>query len=403
MSGMRPFSSLITVEEAISMIMEATVTVGEGETVALAEASGRVLSRDVVAKINVPGFRRSAMDGYAVIASETLGATRQAPSELQLAGRIYAGQRPDVTVTAGKCVQIATGAPMPEGADAVVIVEETSTSEDIIKIFKPVYSGANVSAADSDIAAGDLVLASGTLLNPAGVGALAALGFTHVEVLRRPRVMIFPTGEEIISPGGNPGVGQVFDINSYTLASLLREAGADVEIMPISGDTRDDLKAAMYSAKNADYAIFSGGSSVGERDYLASVISGSGEVIFHGIALKPGKPTVFGRVGGTLVFGMPGYPTSCLTNAYKLLLPSIAKKAGRRHIQSSGEHELGERVVSTIGRHHLYTVRLADGKAHPAFKESGAITSMSHASGWIEIPQNTEFLEKGTKVTVNYF
>ncbi len=408
---MKPFKDLITYARAMEMIMNQTMEIKGVERIDIEDGNGRILSSHVIAGDDVPGFFRAAMDGYAVMASDTLGASRTSPLPLKLAGKIFAGQKPDVILEAGNCIQIATGAPMPEGADAVVMVEETSLDPPLVKIFKPVYAGANVSAPDSDIKKGQEILKAGTELNPPKIGVMAALGLREVEVFSRPRVSIFPTGEELVTPGGELDTGRIFDINSYTLASLLSANGADITIHELTGDSEEELKACLDKARSSDHAIFSGGSSVGERDLLAKVLAEEGEVIFHGIALKPGKPTIFGKVGSTLVFGMPGYPTSCLTNAYSLLVPSIRKMARLPSGQRSERAVLGERIVSTIGRHHLYTVKLErrneDGRecniAHPVFKESGAITSMSEASGWIEIPQNTEFLEKGTEVVVRLF
>ncbi len=447
MSRMKPFRDLITYEEAKKIILENTVRMERTEVVPLQQAHGRVLAASVTAGMNIPGFRRAAMDGYAVRAQDTYGAARTSPKHLEMIGSIYTGDKPDGIVQVNQCVQIATGAPMPDGADAVVMVEETSVGRPVsksesglerasdraseitsggaseitsgeasetgsggaseswseINIYKPVYPGANVSAPNADISQGDEVLNKGTLVSPPGIGVLAALGYKEVEVYARPRVSIFPTGEEIVTPGKDLDFGKVYDINSYTLASLLDSNGAAVEINPISGDSMDDLEECFALASASDYAIFSGGSSVGERDLLVNVLEKMGEVLFHGIALKPGKPTLFGRVNDTLVFGMPGYPTSCLTNAYVLLAPSVRKMAGLPSAYRTSEAVLAQRIVSTIGRHHLYPVRLEEGNVYPVFKESGAITSMSHASGWIEIPHNTEFLEEGTKVAVHHF
>lgn len=405
---MRPFQDLITFEEARSRILENTPLMERSETANLREVHGRVLANDLEADKDIPGFQRAAMDGYAVRAEDTYGASRLSPQTLEAIGTIFTGQRPEKVVDKGECIQIATGAPMPDGADAVVMVEETSTQESgnenaKISIFKPVYPGANVSTANADISKGDEVLQTGSEMTPSKIGVLAALGIPEVQVYSKPRVAIFPTGEEIIEPGKDLEFGKVHDINSYTLASLLTSSGAEVDIHPIAGDTMEDLEECIRHASDSDYAIFSGGSSVGERDLLVHVLQKMGEVIFHGIALKPGKPTLFGKVGTTLVFGMPGYPTSCLTNAYVLLLPSIRKMARLSMNTRTEEVVLAQRVVSTIGRHHLYPVRVQHGKAYPVFKESGAITSMSQASGWIEIPHNTEFLEEGTRVKVHYF
>jgi molybdenum cofactor synthesis domain-containing protein len=373
------------------------------EEVPLNEWTGRVIAVDVKAPISVPGFKRAAVDGYAGLAENTFDAARSAPKQLKLVDKVFAGHKPKTSVSTGKCIQIATGAPMPDGADAVVMVEETSLEGDTVDVFKPVYPGANVSAPDSDISQGAAILTTGALLTPPRVGVLAALGFETITVYAKPRVMVFPTGEEVVPPGTELEYGKVYDINSFTLASLFSASGAEVKKGPIAGDSKEELVAYLEQAKGYDYAVFSGGSSVGERDLLHDMVTETGELLFHGIALKPGKPTLCGLVGETLVFGMPGYPTSCLTNAYVMLAPSIRKMAHLPLEQKQEEVELTTNIVSTIGRHQIYTVTVKDGKAHPAFKESGAITSMSLASGYIEISANTEFVEEGASVIVYYF
>ncbi|OYT62678.1 molybdenum cofactor biosynthesis protein [Thermoplasmatales archaeon ex4484_30] len=403
MSAMKPFKNLIDFEKAKKIIMENTKEMERKERINILDAEGRVLAASIKAGIDVPGFRRAAMDGYAVIAEDTFGASRINPKRLRLIGKVFAGKRADVRVKKGTCIQISTGAPMPEGADAVVIVEETSKEGNNVNIYKPVYPDANVSAPDSDIRQGDEILAECTILTPPKIGVLAALGLDEVEVYSRPKVKIYPTGDEIVPPGKGLEYGKIYDINSYTLATLLKSMGADVYVNDITGDTKEELESCIDEAMDSDYAIFSGGSSVGERDLLAEIIAKKGELLFHGIAVKPGKPTIFGLVDSTMVFGMPGYPTSCLTNAYVLLVPSIRKMARLPLNVKREEVVLSHDIVSTVGRYQIYTVRVAEGVAYPAFKESGAITSMSMASGYIEIPANTEFIEKGSKVVVNYF
>jgi molybdenum cofactor synthesis domain-containing protein len=403
MKEMKPFRELIDFETAKRIVMDNTRVMEKTEKVALRESAGRVLAVSLRAKIDVPGFRRGAMDGYAVIAEDTFGTTRTAPGHLRLMGKIFAGMKPDFRVESGNCAQISTGAPMPDGADAVVMVEETSLAGDTVSIYKPVYPGAHVSKKDSDISLGTEILTVGTLITPPITGVLAALGMDTVEVYSRPKVIIFPTGDEIVSPGDELDYGKVYDINSFTMANLLGEAGAELTVSGITGDSMDELKDCMDRCAGYDYALFSGGSSVGEKDLLHDVLSGKGEVIFHGIALKPGKPTLCGRIGETLVFGMPGYPTSCLSNSYVILLPSVRKMARLPWKVRQEEMILARKVVSTIGRHQLFSVKVEDGVAHPAFKESGAITSMSLASGYVELPANVEYVEEGSTVVVNYY
>ena len=399
---MMPFRELIDFERAKKIIMEKTWETERVEEVSITQACGRVLAESVKAELDIPGFARASMDGYAVIASDTFGASMKKPIKLRLIGKVFAGDAARKEVKRGTCLQIATGAPLPEGSDAVVMVENAMAEGNEVKIFKPVYPGANVSPENEDVSKGDEVLKKGDVLNPPKIGVLAALGRKKVRVYEKPEVHIYPTGKEVMPLGEKIEYGKIYDINSYTLAALLEKEGATVNIHPVVDDDKMAIEKCLEE-RQGDYIIFSGGSSVGERDMMADVIKSQGELFFHGIALKPGKPTIFGRVENTLIFGMPGYPTSCLTNAYVLLLPSIKKMARLPLNIKRGVAILAERIVSTIGRHQIYPVKVKEGRAYPVFKESGAITSLSEASGYIEIPANVEYLERDSKVLVNYF
>ncbi len=402
---MRPFQSTISLEEAFAIIDAAVTPLARVERVALPEAHGRVLAQAVVATHDVPPFARGAMDGYAVRAGDTTGASRTSPATLRCVEQIYTGQMPSRTLEAGLCAEIATGAPMPAGADAVVMVEETaSAGPDLVQVFTAVTPGQNVGRRGQDIVQGHQVLQPGQLLNASRVGALAALGVDVVDVYARPRVAILSTGNEIVAPGQPLAPGQIHDINSFTLSAVVAEHGGTPVMHRTAVDTIEDLSRAVDACLDDDLLVFSGGSSVGTRDLILDVIRDKGEVLFHGIAVKPGKPTAFGRIGGKLVFGMPGYPTSCLSNAYILLAPVLRRIAGLpdRAVQAV-RMPLGARVVSAHGRHQFYTVRVVDGVAMPAFKASGDITSMSQADGYIEIDARTDVVDAGALVDVKFF
>jgi molybdopterin molybdotransferase len=400
----RPLRETMPLDAARRLLFEAAVPIERRERVAIRDATNRVLSEPVTSRVDVPPFDRAAMDGYAVIAADTFGASAQEPKRLRCVGQVFTGQAANVTVTPGTCVEIATGATLPAGADAVVIVEETDRTGADVAIHSPVYPKQHIGRRAADIAAGQAVLEPGRLLNPSRIGALAAMGIGEVEVYARPRVAILSTGNEIVDPGEPLGAGQIYDINRFTLASIIGLHGGVPIVYPTVPDHLAALTQALDSARGEDIVVFSGGSSVGERDLIQDVIASRGEMIFHGIAVKPGKPTAFGRVGSTLVFGMPGYPTSCLSNAYILLVPLL------RRIARLPDNEprlvraaLARRVVSTTGRHQFYPVRLEGGTAVPAFKASGDITSMSHADGYIEIPAHTDIVEAGELVDVKLF
>ena len=405
MTTMRPIRHTIPVEDALALLLKAAVPIERTEPVPIREALNRVLASDVVSACDVPPFARAAMDGYAVIAEDTFGAGRYDARVLRCIETVYTGQVPSHPLARGECIEIATGAPMPEGADAVVMVEETEKVDGgIVRIFTPVYPRQHVGQRAADIAAGQPLLARGTLLNPSRIGALAATGVREVDVFARPRVAIMSTGNEIIEPGQPLGPGQIYDINQFTLSSVTAAHGG----VPVTGSTAPDsvpdLTRAIRQAAAEDVVVFSGGSSVGERDLLLDALQGAGEVLFHGVAVKPGKPMVFGTVGSVPVLGMPGYPTSCLSNAYLFLVPLLRGIARLpEHRPLSVHLPLSGRIVSTTGRHQFYTVRIVDGAATPAFKASGDITSMAHADGYIEIPAQTDIVEAGQIVEVKLF
>jgi molybdopterin molybdotransferase len=402
---MRPIRETIPLDEARQLIDEAITPITRAERVHLLHASLRVLARDVTSDRDVPPFSRAGMDGFAVVAEDTFGASRYEPKTLRVIEKIYTGEVPTHAVTTGQASEIATGAPMPAGADAVVMVEETERgSDDEVRIFTPVYPRQNVGRQGADIVQGQTVLRAGDVLNPSRIGALAALGQTDVEVYQTPSVAILSTGNEIVEPGAPLKPGQIYDINRFTLSTIIAEHGGSPVAYQTAQDTLDDLERAIDRCLNEDVMVFSGGSSVGERDLILDVIGRRGEIVFHGIAVKPGKPTVFGVIAGKPVFGMPGYPTSCLSNAYMLLVPALRRMAHLppHHLRTTTV-PVAQRVVSTTGRHQFYTVRVIDGVAHPAFKASGDITSMSQADGYIEIPAQTDIVEKGEVVEVKLF
>jgi molybdopterin molybdotransferase len=402
---MRPIKETISLEEARAIVREAVGPITRTERIALAQADGRVVASSIVADRDVPPFSRAAMDGYAVAAADTFGASQYDPRLLRCTDTVYTGQVPAVRVNPGECVEISTGAPIPEGADAVVMVEETERADErTVRVFSPVYPRQNVGRQGADIRAGQTLIEAGVVLNPSRIGAVAAVGTTEVEAYARPRVAILSTGNEIVDPGQPLGPGQIYDINKYTLSAIIAEHGGVPVPYATVADTIDQLAAALDACRAEDLVIFSGGSSVGERDLTLDLVRSKGEVLFHGIAVKPGKPTLFGLIDGKPVFGMPGYPTSCLSNGYMLLVPLLRRlarlpPAAFRTVTAP----VGQRIVSTTGRHQFYTVRLVDGVAMPAFKASGDITSMSQADGYIEIPAQTDIVEKGEMVEVVLF
>ena len=400
MKEMEPFKLLVSHEEAEKLIQSNTSPINRTEDISIQDAVGRVIAEDILADRFVPPFDRSAMDGYAVIAEDTFKASEEEVL-LTMDGVIHAGEVSEETIIKGHCLQIATGSPIPPGADAVVMVEFTEQQDNRILITKPVYPGANVSKRGEDISEGDIVLNKGSVLTPSKIGTLTALGKTQVEVYQKPLVSVIATGTEIVPPGEPLQPGQIYDVNSYTLEAVLKKNGASVIRHPIITDDADLLAQELKKALESDMIIFSGGSSVGEKDLLANILEEMGEILFHGVQIKPGKPTLFGMVKGKPVFGMPGHPTSCLSNAYIFLIPTIRKMAHLpMNIARTVKAKMGKRIVSSSGRKQFLTVRLEDNIAYPVFKHSGAITSMAQADGYIMLPVNLDVIEEGEEAEV---
>jgi molybdenum cofactor synthesis domain-containing protein len=400
---MKPFGKLMTRLEAVRIINENVKRITCVEDVPIEEAAGRVLAEGVVAGFNVPPFNRSSMDGYAIKARDTREASSK-PVTLKLIGARHAGEVFDGVIGDGECIEIATGAPVPKGADAVVMVEYTKLAGDGVEIKREARVGDNIALEGEDIKKGETVVKAGEFLTPGRLGAVAALGFSRVKAYARPRVAIYSTGNEVVPQGKTLKPGQVYDINSYTLSAVVTANGC----LPVRrGLVRDDPEAiadAVRDAAKHDVAVFSGGSSVGVRDLFASVIEDLGRVHFHGLRVKPGKPTLFGEVGGTPVFGMPGYSTSCLNNAYVFLVPALRRMAGLPPAEvRSVVAKLSRSIKAEGEREQFYSVHVEGGEAVPVFKQSGDITSMAYANGYIIISIGTKLLDKGAEVIVYFF
>jgi molybdenum cofactor synthesis domain-containing protein len=401
---MRPFGSLISYQEAKEIIDRHIHPLTRTEPVLLNEAVNRILAEDCVAKMDVPPFNRAAMDGYAVKAKDTFGAGQFKPKVFKIIGEVHAGETPAKKIKSNECVQISTGAVMPEGADSVMMVEDTEREGNEVKFFKSVTPGSNVGKMGGDIKEGTVILKAGILLDAGKVGVLASQGLSRVKVFQKPKIAVIPTGEEVVSAGKELQPGQLYDINSHTISALVSASGGVPVNIAIAGDKPEELRATIKEALKSDIVVLSGGSSVGERDLLVDVIDMWGEILFHGVQVKPGKPTIFAMIEGKPLIGMPGYPTSCLINSYLLLVPAIRKMA---HLPprtgDTVKAKLSRGVPGSTGRRQFLTVKLVGDEAVSVFKESGAITSIAEADGYIEIPENIDMLEKGDIVTVTLF
>jgi len=398
---MKPFKKLLKFEEARKIILSEVSPIERKETIPLIQAERRVLAENIISSRDIPPFSRASMDGYAVKAGDTFAATRTSPVCLFLERKIFAGEVGEVYLEKGKCMEIATGAPIPPGSDAVVMVENTRKKGNKVAILKPVYPGENIAVKGEDIKKDERVLRKGDFLIPAKIGVIAALGIDRVTVYQSPRILLIPTGGEIVPPGRELKPGQIYDINSYTLSSLIRECSGEVRCLPSLPDEESSFEKVIPLFPEYDLVIFTGGSSVGERDLLPRLFSSEeGEIIFHGIQIKPGKPVLFGKFAGKPVLGIPGYPASCLTAGYLLLKPVIEKMAQRKFHRIKIRVKMAETYFSSLGRHQFLPVRVENNIAYTVFKESGDITSLSRADGYIQIPENQEIVEEGDEVEV---
>lgn len=379
------------------------------EAVPIGSALGRVLAADVVSPVDVPAFDRSNVDGYAVRAGETFGASEESPRGLAMNGEeLPTGVVPSQVVGAGTATPIATGAVLPRGADAVVMVEHAWNARDgRVFVQRPVAPGGNVTFAGTDVARGELVVRKGTLLTSRETGVLAAIGLGGVDVVRRPRVALISTGDEIIAPGEPPRPAAVYDANATLLADSVRELGGEPVPLGIVGDDELALDAALDRAvEAADLVVLSGGTSKGSGDLSYRVLARRAPgVVVHGVALKPGKPVCLGAVGSTPVAILPGFPTSAVFTFHEFVAPVVRALAGRRALAlETIAARMPARVNSEVGRTEYLLVNLVDGPeglaAYPLGKGSGSVTTFSRADGFVIIPRAQEYVAAGEAVSV---
>jgi molybdopterin molybdotransferase len=398
---------MISIEEAGRKILE-RVEVLDRETVPLGEALGRTLAAPIAAADPIPPFDNSAMDGYAVRARETAGATEENPVRLAEIGSIAAGEVPSALVGPGQSMRIMTGAPMPEGADAVVMVEVTSPGgEGQVLISQPVEPRENVRYIGEDVVAGEEIFAAGSIVDPSVMGLAAAVGRAGLEVYRRPRVAIISTGDELTEPGEPLGPGQIHNSNAYSLAGQVLQAGGIPGRLGIARDTEADVRAHIEEALLAyDAVITSGGVSMGDYDVVKSVLTSLGEMVFWQVAVKPGKPLAFGVLKGVPVFGVPGNPAASMVSFEMFVRPSLLKMQGWRDLARPVEEAVFDRDVSKpVGRASVIRVSLERREgtlfASPAGPQGSAILkTMAHAQGLLIVPAEMGDVPAGSRFPV---
>jgi putative molybdopterin biosynthesis protein len=380
----------------------------EAESVALADALGRVLATDLAPAGDVPAFDRSNVDGWAVRAEDTFGADEARPALLRPAAEpVSAGRAPQGEVGAGETIAVATGAVVPRGADAVVMVEDTELDADgRVRVTRPAVPGARISAAGSDMTRGEVILRAGTRLTARETGTLAACGFDRVPCVRRPRVAVISTGDEIVPPGADLAPGQVHDANATLVVDAVREIGAQAESLGIVGDDETRMTAALLDALDRyDVVLLSGGTSKGEGDVTQRAVAAHCDVAAHGVALKPGKPLCLAAKGGKAVAILPGFPTSAIFTFHAFVAPVLRRRLGLRERARATVHaRLPRRTTSEGGRAEFNLVGLVRGRdglvAFPLGKGSGSVTTFAKADGFFEVPADTEYVDAGELVEV---
>jgi len=395
--------------EDVKAIMNDITTNKRIENVSIEDSLNRVLAEDIKTPINLPPFRKANMDGYAVAAEDTFTSSEDNPVRLNLIEVVGAGDVPKKAVQKGSCSEVGTGAPVPEGADAIVMVEYTEEDNDAILIIEPVTIGQNISKEGSDIKKGELILSKGTSINPEKIGVLSAIGMNNVPVYQKPQVAIISTGNELIRHNEALTYGKIYDINSITIASAVKSCGCIPVHTEIVKDDYNDLKNKIQEFKDLDLIITSGGTSAGRGDVLRQVIDDLGEVLVHGIAVKPGKPTIIGRLKHDgeykYILGLPGNPVAASMVFQVFFAPFLREMASLNKSSLFNERnvlklELSRRYRPAKGRKHYLLVKVEGKHAVPILKDSGAIAALADADGFIEIQKNAEILEKGSQVTV---
>lgn len=401
---MRGFSRRTLVEDALNWLDDHSNALS-AEEVPLVNLHGRILIEDIHSGMDVPPFDRSAMDGYALRGAESIGASQYNPLSFRLCGHAMPGQPFEGTVLPGTAVRIMTGAPLPDGADAVIPAEYAEEIAGSVQITTAIAPGKHVGRTGEDVAEGSVVLSAGRRLRAQDVGLLASIGIDRASVVRRPHVTILTTGDELVSPGNPKGLHQIYDSNSSMLVGLCERDGAVVSEQLHLQDDRERIRRAMQET-DADVVLISGGSSVGSEDHAPTLLAELGELAVHGVAMRPSSPVGFGRIGDRLVFLLPGNPVSCLC-AYDFFAGRAIRRLGARsadwpYMQS--QQTLSRKIVSAVGRVDYCRVRQVDNGIEPiALSGAAILSSTSRADGFVIVPAASEGYAPGQSVNVYHY
>ena len=378
----------------------------QSEEIDVTEAYGRILFEDVYSRMDFPPFDKALKDGFAILSSDSFGASEESPNTLEVVDFLEAGSTTDKKVEKGKCIEISTGAAMPEGAEAVVMVEYAEKFDDKVNLLTTATPSQDVAKKGSDIEEGNLILKKGDFLNPGKIGVLLSQGFETIEVYKKPTVGIVSSGNEITIQGEELEYGKIYDVNGGMIKSDAISCGADAKFLGVMRDDYDEVKQKITESLNeVDILFCSGGTSAGLGDVLKHVLDELGEVHIHGISVQPGKPTIVGIIDEKIVIGLPGNPVSALMIFNAFVAEPLSRLAG---IEKDFELKtvkgiMTRRIHSQVGRMQYQLVRVEGSEVHPIFKDSGAIFSLSTADGYVKIPKLVELLDEGEEVEVYLF